>query len=164
MKTADTLQITAVPGTQNIEITREFAATREQLLQAHTDPEVFARWVGPRGYEMILTQFEPHHGGAYAFTHRTPEGDEFTFRVVFHGDPSVDGLSQTFEWMGAPGEVTLETVVFEDLGNGRTLLRGTSVAPSVTARDAMLASGMEKGVRQGYDKLDAVFEEPIARR
>lgn len=157
MNTTDTLKITAVPGTQNIEMTREFNATREQLLKAHTDPELYAQWVGPRGYEMIVTQFEPHHGGAYAFTHRNPEGDEFKFRGVFHGDPSVEGFSHTFEFLGAPGDVAFETHAFEDLGNGRTLLRAVSVAPSVESRDAMLESGMESGVRDGYDKLDEIL-------
>ncbi|MEJ7634771.1 SRPBCC family protein [Aeromicrobium sp.] len=156
MNSPDTLQITAVPGTQNIEMTREFNATREQLLRAHTDPELFAKWCGPNGYDMEVTRFEPHHGGAYAYTHRSPEGDEYGFRGVFHGDPSVDGFSQTFEFLGAPG-VAFETLSFEDLGGGRTLLRAVSIAPSVEARDAMVESGMEHGIRESYDKLDEVL-------
>ena len=157
MNTTDTLTITALPGTQNIEITREFNATREQLLAAHTDPELYAQWVGPHGYEMIVTELDARHAGGYAFTHRNPEGHEFGFRGVFHGDPSVDGISQTFEYLGAPGEVAYETLTFEDLGNGRTLLRAISVAPSVEARDAMVESGMETGIRDGYAKLDALL-------
>ena len=157
MNTTDTLTITAEPGTQNIEMTREFNATREQLLKAHTDPELYAQWVGPRGYEMTITQFEPHHGGAYAFEHRNPEGNDFAFRGVFHGDPSVDGFSQTFEFLGAPGEVFFEKFTFEDLGSGRALLRAVSVAPSVAVRDAMVES-MEVGVRDGYEKLDELLE------
>ncbi len=159
MKTTDTLTITAVPGSQNIEMTREFNATREQLLAAHTDPEIYAQWVGPNGYEMVVTEFEPHHGGAYAFTHRNPSGDEFKFRGVFHGDPSVDGFSQTFEFMGTPGEVFYETFTFEDLDNGRTRLRSVSVAPSVEVRDEMV-NAMEKGVRDGYAKLDDLLASP----
>ena len=158
MNTADSLQITAEPGTQNIEITREFAATPEQLLRAHTDPELYARWVGPRGYETTISEFEPRHGGAWAFTQRALDGNEYQFRGVFHGDPGVDGIGQTFEFLGAPGEVLYEKMTFEDLGNGRTLLRGVSVASSVEARDAMVESGMEEGVRDGYDQLDEILE------
>ncbi|GAA3520649.1 SRPBCC family protein [Aeromicrobium panaciterrae] len=153
MNTTDTLTITAPEGTQNIEMTREFQATREQLLAAHTDPELFAKWVGPKGYDMTITQFEAHHGGAYAFEHRNPEGNDFAFRGVFHGEPTVEGFSQTFEFMGAPGEVFFETFTFEDLGEGRSLLRAVSVAPSVEVRDAMVVD-MESGVRDGYAKLD----------
>ncbi len=156
MNTTDTLTITAVPGTQNIEMTREFNATREQLLQAHTDPELYAKWVGPHGYEITITQFEPHHGGGYAFEHRNPEGNDFAFRGVFHGDPTIDGFSQTFEYLGAPGEVFFETFTFEDLGGGRSLLHAVSTAPSVAVRDAM-AESMESGVRDGYEKLDELL-------
>lgn len=156
MNTTDTLKITAPEGTQNIELSREFDATREQLLAAHMDPELFAKWVGPRGYEMTITQFEPRHGGAYAYEHRNPEGNEFSFRGVFHGDPSVDGFSQTFEYLGAPGEIFFEQFWFEDLGNGRTLLRARSTVSSVEIRDAM-AKDMVSGVVEGYEKLDELL-------
>lgn len=157
MNTTDTLKIIAEPGTQNIETTREFNATREQLLAAHTDPVLYAKWVGPHGYEMVITEFKPHHGGAYAFTHRDPAGNEFEFRGVFHGEPSIEGFSQTFEFMGTPGEVFYETFTFEELGNGRTRLRAVSVAPSVEVRD-MMVNSMEHGVRDGYAKLDELLE------
>ncbi|KAA0017374.1 SRPBCC domain-containing protein [Antrihabitans cavernicola] len=157
MTTTDTLQITAVSGTQNIEITREFAATPEQLLRAHTDRDLYGRWVGPKGYEMIITEFEPRHGGKYAYIHRNPAGTEFSFRGVFHGDPSVEtGVTQTFEYLGVP-DVGFGTVTFEDLGNGRTLLRERSVFPSVESRDGIIEAGMEHGVREGYDKLDELL-------
>ena len=61
-------------------------------------------------------------------------------------------MLQTFEFEGAPGQVSLETATYEDLG-GRTRLRTRSVFPSVEARDGMLASGMEHGVNDSYDKL-----------
>ena len=86
-------------------------------------------------------------------------GDEFVFRGVFHGEPSVDGFSQTFEFMGSPGEVFYETFTFEDLGNGRTCLHAVSVAPSVEVRDAMVVA-MESGVRDGYEKLDELLAQP----
>ncbi len=60
--------------------------------------------------------------------------------------------------MGAPGDVAFETLTFEDLGNGRTLLRAVSAATTVEARDAMIESGMEKGVRDGYEKLDEILK------
>lgn len=157
MTTNDSLQITAEPNSQSIDITREFAATPEQLLRAHTDRDLYAKWVGPKGYEMVISEFEPRHGGAYAYTHRNPDGEEFGFRGVFHGDPSVEnGVSQTFEYLGAPG-VAFETMTFEDLGDGRTRLHGRSVFPDVATRDAIVESGMEHGVREGYEKLDEIL-------
>ena len=46
-ETATTARIEADPQVPMIRIVRDFVATPEQLLRAHTDPELFARWVGP---------------------------------------------------------------------------------------------------------------------
>ena len=58
---------------------------------------------------------------------------------------------------GRAGRVSLETLTFEDLGNGRTRLVAQSLCDSFEARDAWLRSGMETGVDQGYAKLDALL-------
>lgn len=149
--------IVVEPGTQNITMTRDFDATPEQLLRAHTDPELLKQWLGPRGYEMTVDAFEAKDGGRWAYSHTDPEGEKYDFRGVFHGEPSVDGITQTFEFLGFPGVVSIETCTFEDLGNGRTRIHNLSVYPSVEARDGMAASGMEKGVNEGYERLDALL-------
>jgi uncharacterized protein YndB with AHSA1/START domain len=64
---------------------------------------------------------------------------------------------QTFTWEGAPDGVALETLWFEDLGNGRTRLRTQSLTDSFEDRDAWLQSGMEIGVNEGYAKLDRMI-------
>ena len=47
--------------------------------------------------------------------------------------------------------------MFTDLGDGRTRLTATSLVDSFAARDAFIASGMEVGVREGYERLDEVL-------
>lgn len=148
--------IVAEPGTQNITITRDFDATPEQLFRAHTEPELLTRWLGPHGYEMTIDAFEARDGGRWAYSHK--DGDNtYRFRGVFHGEPSVDGITQTWEFLGFPGVVSLETMTFEDLGDGRTRMHNLAVYPSVEARDGMLAAGMEKGVNEGYESLDEIL-------
>jgi len=56
-----------------------------------------------------------------------------------------------------PEGVALERAEFEDLGEGRTRLTVTSLVSSFEERDAILASGMEHGVREGYEKLDELL-------
>jgi uncharacterized protein YndB with AHSA1/START domain len=53
--------------------------------------------------------------------------------------------------------VSLETMTLVDLGNGRTRLENRSQFDSVEARDGMLSSGMEIGVREGYEQLDELL-------
>ena len=67
---------------------------------------------------------------------------------------------QTFSFEGEPDGVSLETMTFEEL-DGRPLPRDhrTSVVESIEIRDQIMASGMETGVREGYEKLDELLEE-----
>jgi uncharacterized protein YndB with AHSA1/START domain len=67
---------------------------------------------------------------------------------------AMDNMVQTFEYEGAPGHVSLDTQVLEDLGGGRTRVRSHSVFMSVEDRDAMIENGMADGVEDGYNRLD----------
>jgi uncharacterized protein YndB with AHSA1/START domain len=153
-----TLEITAQPGLPFIEFTREFEAPRDLIFRAHTEPDLVVQWLGPRKYEMTLDRWEPRNGGAYRYTHRDGDGNEWGFHGVFHGDPTPDLMVQTFEFEGAPGHVSLDAVTLEER-DGRTILRGKSVFQSVEARDAMYQSGMGDGMTDAYLRL----EELIAR-
>ncbi|PKV97299.1 uncharacterized protein YndB with AHSA1/START domain [Amycolatopsis echigonensis] len=151
--TANPTTITAQPGSPFIEVVREFDATPAQLFRAHTDPGLLTRWLGPRDVEMRILEFAAHSGGAYRYVHVAPDGSEHVFRGVFHAVDRAERIVQTFEYEGAPGNVSLQTLTFEDV-DGRTRLRTRSVFPSVETRDAMVASGMERGVRDSMDRLD----------
>lgn len=153
-----TTQITAEPGVPLIEITRAFDAPRELLFRAHTDPELYAQWLGPRRLTMRIERLEARDGGRWRYIHRDPEGHEYGFHGVFHGTPSPDGIVQTFEFEGAPGHVSLQTLTFEEHG-GRTLLRQQVVFQSVAARDGLLQADLEEGVNEGMERL----EELLAR-
>ena len=140
-----------------IRITRDFAATPQQLLRAHTDPELFARWVGPDGMETRIVEWDARTGGSWRYVAGRGE-EEYAFRGCFH-DVRADRIVQTFTFEGQPDGVALETLTFEDLGNGRTRLHAQSLCDSFEDRDAWLASGMEVGVNEGYAKLDAMLSD-----
>jgi len=157
MTTANPVAIDAPAGVPFIDIAREFEHPVAALWAAHADPELFTRWLGPRGYEMDLTEFAFATGGRYRFVHRNPEGAEFAFNGVFHLVREPELVIRTFEWEGAPGEVSLEFARFAELPGGRSRLTGHSVFPSVATRDAMVANGMERGVVDGFEQLDEVL-------
>ena len=140
-----------------IKITRDFAATPEQLFRAHTDPDLFARWVGPDSASTRIDYWDARDGGSWRFLGER-EGEEFAFRGCFH-EVSPNRIVQTFTWEGMPEGVALETLRFEDLGNGRTRLHAQSLVESFEARDAWLASGMEVGVNEGYAALDRLIAQ-----
>jgi uncharacterized protein YndB with AHSA1/START domain len=149
--------IEADPDVPMIHIRREFDASPAQLLRAHTDPVLFARWVGPDGMDTEIVDWDATDGGRWRYVARR-DGEEYWFRGCFHevGDARI---VQTFTFEGMPEGVALETLRFEDLGDGRTRLHAQSLVDSFEGRDQWLARGMETGVEQGYAKLDALLAE-----
>ncbi|GGF34156.1 SRPBCC family protein [Subtercola lobariae] len=149
--------LTATPGLPYVDTVREFEATPEQLFRAQTDPDLVAQWLGPRELEMTVLEYDVRPGGSYRYIHTDPaSGTEYVFRGVFHTVEKATLLIQTFEWEGAPGQVSLDTSRYEDLG-GRTRLHQHSVFPSVEVRDAMVSSGMERGVVDSMNRLDELL-------
>jgi uncharacterized protein YndB with AHSA1/START domain len=150
--------VTAEPNKLDLMITREFDAPMELVFKAHTDPDLFVEWIGPRGLITTLHTFEPVSGGTWRFTQKDKDGNEYGFHGVFH-EVSPTRVIQTFEFDGLPesGHVNLETMTLEPLPNGRTKLTAHSVFQSVADRDGMVQSGMESGVQEGYERLDEIL-------
>jgi uncharacterized protein YndB with AHSA1/START domain len=149
--------IEADPDLPIIRITRDFDATPAQLMRAHTDPALFARWVGPDGSDTKILDWDATTGGRWRYI-AILHGEEYGFHGCFH-EVGADRIVQTFTYDGEPDGVALETLWFEDLGDGRTRLHAQSLVDSFEGRDQWLASGMETGVDQGYAKLDALVGE-----
>jgi len=147
-------EITATPGLPFVDVVREFDAPAEAVFRAHTDPDLFAQWTGPRDMRMDSVELNPMPGGKWMFAFR-PQGSDtpMSFFGVFHTVEPNSLIVQTFEFSMAPGNVGLSTIAFEDKG-GRTRLAMREIYPSVEVRDAAIASGMEHGIREGFERLD----------
>ena len=140
-----------------IRITRDFNATPAQLVRAHTDPDLYARWVGPDDVTTEIDYWDARTGGSWRFLNKRGD-EEHAFHGSFH-EVSELRVVQTFTWEGMPEGVSLETLTFEDLGDGCTRLHAQSLVDSFEARDGWLASGMEVGVNDGYAKLDTLLAQ-----
>ena len=149
--------IEVVEGTSYADLSREFDAPVEAVFRAHTDPELFAQWIGPRSLTTTIREWDARPGGVYHYEQRDEDG-VYAFRGVFHSVVEDELIIQTFEYLGAPGEVSLDRLRFEQLPGGRTRLVGRSVMTSREALEQMIASGMEYGMREGYEKLDELLE------
>lgn len=144
------------PDVPLVRIVREFDATPEKVFRAHTDPELVVQWLGPRDLEMRIDHYDCRTGGSYRYLHARGD-DEFGFHGSFHEVRPSELIVQTFTFEGVPDGVSLEKLALTDLGDGRTRLVATSLCDSFADRDAFVASGMEKGVREGYERLDELL-------
>lgn len=149
-------EIIVDPKVPLVRIIREFDAPPHKVFRAHTDPALFSQWNGPRGTAMHVDHHDCRTGGSYRYL-IVRKGFEAGFRGCFHEVRPSELIVQTFTYEGMPDGVALEKLVFEDLGGGRTRLTATSLVDSFADRDAFVASGMESGVREGYEKLDELL-------
>jgi uncharacterized protein YndB with AHSA1/START domain len=143
------------PSDREIRIERIFAAPREVVWRAMTDPALVAQWWG-RGNHLVIERDEVVRGGHWRYVEHTPRGTE-GFEGRYREVVAPERVVRTFEWDGMPGHVAVESATLEDLGDGRTKLVSISLFHSSPERDGMLHSGMEGGVNESFAALDRVL-------
>jgi uncharacterized protein YndB with AHSA1/START domain len=154
-RTNDT-EIQIDPDVPLVRIIREFDAPAERVFQAHVDPELIVHWLGPRDLEMTVDTWDCRTGGSYRYLHTRGE-ETYGFHGCFHEVSAPSLIVQTFTFEGVPEGVALEKMTFEDLPGGRCRLTATSLVDTFEGRDAFVASGMEEGIVQGYERLDELL-------
>ena len=143
-------------GEREIVTERIFDAPRERVYAAYTDPELIVQWWGLRSTTTIVDRLDVRPGGDWRFIERNSDGSETAFRGTYREVTPPERLVHTFEWEGMPGHVLVETVTFEDLGE-RTKLITHSLFHTGEERDGMIASGMEGGQSESYERLDELL-------
>ena len=150
--TATTL---TTPSDREIRVERVFAAPRERVWQAMTDPALVAQWWG-RGNKLVIERDDIERGGHWRYVEHSNDGAH-GFEGRYREVTPPERVVRTFEWDGMPGHVIVETATLEDLGDGRTRLVSVSLFHTTEERDGMLHSGMEGGMNESYAALDRVL-------
>jgi uncharacterized protein YndB with AHSA1/START domain len=144
-----------LPADEQILITREFDAPRHLVYRAWTTPELVRRWwAGERG-EMHVAEIDLRVGGSWRYA-MVAEGG---FEVAFHGEyreiVENERIVTTEVFEGMPGEGVLNIVTFRE-AEGRTTLELLVECGSRETRDVILESGMETGLQEQMDRLEAI--------
>jgi len=143
------------PSDREIAMTRVFDAPRKLVFDAHTKPDLVRQWLlGPPGWSMPVCEMDVRVGGKYRWVWRhdrdgTTMGMGGVYREIVKPERLV--VTERFDEAWYPGEA-LNTLVLVEQG-GRTTLTQTMRYESREARDAVLKSGMESGVKASYDRL-----------
>ena len=151
-------QITAEPGIPQIIITREFDAPRDLVFRAYTDPELLVQWLGPRDLTMTIDQLRrprrrhlalrPHRRRRQRATASTASSTARRRRRASCRPSSSRACPATSPWR----PLHFERARRQDAGRARS-----RAFQSVEDRDAMVASGMERGVRDSDERLDELL-------
>ncbi len=154
MKNTGNLKLTT-QGDREIVMTRAIDAPRRLVFGAFTKPELVKQWLlGPPGWSMPICEIDLRVGGVYRYVwRRDSDGSEMGMGGVYREIVSPERLVATekFDQAWYPGE-SVSTTVFVEQG-GKTTITQTVLYQSREARDAVLKSGMEKGVAASYDRL-----------
>ena len=153
-------QVIAEKDKQELSIIREFDIPRNLVFQAFTDPDILVQFFAPFDYTMHFNYHQYKTNGNYSWCNKDKQGNTLcTFNGVIHEIAAPERIIQTAEFMELPqrGSVILEIITFEELANKRTRKNIHDICPSAAVRDAMINSGMEKGVKDIFNKLDKLF-------
>lgn len=147
--------IVTMPRDREIHIERIVDASRSRVWRAFTDAEQVAQWWG-RGNKVVIEKHEPHPGGHWRYVEHSDHG-QHGFEGRFREVTPEERIVRSFEWDGMPAHVIIETVNFEDLGDGRTKVVITSLFHTTEERDGFAASGMEGGMNESFAALDRLL-------
>jgi uncharacterized protein YndB with AHSA1/START domain len=146
----------SVPADDNtIVVRREFGAPVERVWRAMTDAEHLRRWLGNPAYPLTTCEMDVRVGGRY--------------RWVFGSGEQTMGVSGTFDQVEAPHRMvstekfddfpgpSTNTLVLEQVDEGRTAMLLDICYPSREIRDGWVGSRMTDGLGEGYQRLDEVL-------
>lgn len=155
------LQVTT-PTDTSIVVTRVFAAPAGLVFDCLTVPELLRQWHGADGWTLELCEVDLRVGGRWRFEARGPDGDRMGYGGVYQevAPPHLLVNTERFDDQWYAGEALVVAVLDDHAGPGgrpATTLTTTVTYASRAVRDAVLASPMERGVSEGYARLDAVL-------
>ena len=156
MTTKTQTEMTIDRERRQLTISRAFAAPRALVWRAMTDAELMPQWWGPGYLTTTVERLELWPGGRYRFVQRDAEGNEYAFRGQYREVTPPERVAMSFEFEGMAGHV-IEQVMTLTERDGRTTLTVVETYPSLEDLDGMLESGMEDGMNESYERLDALL-------
>jgi len=164
VRTIEKAQV-SLPGDTQVRVTRDFAAPRTLVWQAHTDPKLVKRWMlGPPGWSMPVCEMDVRPGGKYRWRWRSDEsGAEFGFFGDFREVDAPAKLVHAEHYdpgdVGGAMDVSQPAIIQTRFSekDGITSLEMIMTFASKEIRDAAVSTGMTDGMEMGYERLDALF-------
>jgi uncharacterized protein YndB with AHSA1/START domain len=139
------------PSDREIVISRVVDAPRALVFDAMTNPEHVPNWFGLRSFTLPVCEIDLRPGGAWRYVMRSADGTDMGMSGVYQEVTPPERLVSTESFDDYPGE-SLNTVVLTE-EDGKTTITVTVLYESKEIRDAVVASGMQDGAAETYDRL-----------
>ena len=149
-----------LPSDRAFVLTRTFDAPRDLVFRAWTMPEHVKRWYGCNIMTMLACDIDLRVGGAWRYVLRTPDGAKCTMQGLYREIEPPAKLVYTEGYLadGFTSPESLVTVLFNEHA-GRTTLTSTVLHATMQDRDGHLASGVEHGANETFNRLDELLFE-----
>ncbi len=139
-------------------VTRTFNGPARIIFDAWTKPELLKRWWAPRslGVTLFSCEADVRVGGRYRFVFGRDPKQAMAFSGTYKEVTPSSRLvwTQRFEQMPAAGEAIVTATLEEKDGKTRMVVH--QLYASKESLDGTVASGMEKGMRETYEQLEAL--------
>jgi uncharacterized protein YndB with AHSA1/START domain len=154
----------SLPSDREIEIRRVFDAPRELVWEMWTRSEHLVHWWGPTGWTLPVSEMDFRVGGRWFYCMEGPDGMKSCGRSEYLEIEKPERIVLKDLFVDDSGEPIPDmpegqsTLIFEAQGS-RTLVIDIVLYPSKKARDEVIKMGMEAGIDQTFDRLEAYLAE-----
>ena len=141
----------AATPTYSVEVRRTFAAPREKVFAAWTDPATIAQWHAGADHQTVVAEYDLRVGGNYRYEFKNAQtGDVKPVWGSFREVSSPERLVYTWNLTGDAGkaEDTIVTVEFHDRGKQTEIILRHELFLNTEIRDLH-----EQGWNGCFDRL-----------
>ncbi len=150
----------SAPSATEIKIVRRFTGSRELLWAMWTQAEHLRRWWGPKGWTTPVCHVDFRPGGVWFYCMQDPDGNRYCGQMTY------DEIDAPRRFTGADVFTDEDGAVNEDmpqahasyvfaLAGNETILTNVSRYATREQRDKVIEMGVEAGVAETLDRLDA---------
>jgi uncharacterized protein YndB with AHSA1/START domain len=147
--------VVSLPSDTQVLITRVFDSPRHLVFRAWTTPELIAKWWHANRGEVSSIEVDLRPGGRWRYVMQANGGFEVAFHGVYREVVPNEQIISTEVFEGVPEAEAVTTTTFAE-ADGRTTVSILVEHQNKRFRDMHVESGMEDGLQDALDLLEAV--------
>ena len=145
-----------LPSDREILITRRFEAPARLVWEALTMPRHLLRWWGPNWCPLVQCEVDLRVGGSWRYVCRDNDGNELGWHGTYREIEPAQRIVSTEVFEGFPDAESVNTMTLTE-DDTLTTLRTVVLHSSREHRDGHIASGMEAGMQETFDRLETLL-------
>lgn len=162
MKNILQFDFTVNKETKTINVKREFAAPKEIVWEAWTNPEILDQWWAPKPYKTITKSMDFREGGTWFYGMVSPENECHWCRADYIKIKTHEYYNGLDAFCDAEGNINTEfprtkwNVTFHDKGE-HTLVEINNIFDDLDGLEKIINLGFKEGFTMALSNLDEYF-------